>query len=411
MRKILLAMLLIPQASWAGLFHIGVFGATGAGGSYYHTLNGVEITATQIAQPDGIIAPLSPFAKNLNAIYVVGQAWRRGAPETYLYYDVVDGSGLPGTFLLWKWNCAPPWDWCPVDASLGGGTTTQNGPVFNRSLDPDATYNIAKYVVDHWDVGGHKTKAIHYKIKVVEQGSIANALFTGTSGIQINTAAPSGGGQIFTRTTGSFGADGWQVGWRVYSQHMEGTGNNREIGVITNVNGASITIGDQVGVPPGSASTGNGDEVMFAGPGGPWRQSIELWDPTADGGNGAWMEVYADTFTDVKHSCAHPSGPCSGGDWLAFIEVIPECDWCVPNGGCSPACQMPPIREIGFENVSIKHDGGTSYLESPGTTFVDHGEADELTDSWGVEHRQGNYSFTAGNYYEGVPSLMGCKDD
>ena len=336
---------------------------------------------------------------------------RPGGPneETRTVDDTLANGGGGNSRLTWV---------TPLSVAVSNGddfTVFQqtNGVVLNRRM-----IDFPEYVYDGRDAGGHTPKRMSWKRKTIEQGGpVATALMVGRgqggASTSINAAAPSGGTQVFTRATGSFETDGFQVGWRalVWTNSLCCHPNDRAFSLITAVSGNTITIENQPGSSP-IADTGGGTELIMAGANATWRHSIELWNKDA----AAWDEIYAYEFDWFKYDCGHPSNPCAGGGWIATIEVnvntgggCPQCD---PGGGCPPGqdCQMPRIPEVGFEGLYFVHDGGTSYLDSPGTTFRVNDEADELDDSWGMEHRLGNHTYTVGNDYEGVlPALMGCQ--
>lgn len=114
-----------------------------------------------------------------------------------------------------------------------------------------------------------------------------------------------------------------------------------------------------------------------------WRYSLLLWNH---------QTLRWDTFW--SHERVAPAEDCAddhcGNSWGPIIEVVPPT-------GCVAPCSMPKLREIGWEDMQLKHDGGTSTLPSGETVWW------AIYPEWSLFHRRPNRGYTAG-------SLMNAHD-
>jgi hypothetical protein len=288
-----LASLLAPAAAAAqqkgGFTAYGVFGATGAGPRYYHTLRGVEFGGTWIVQPNGIASRADPATKNMSELFATGHVWKLGGPEVLQRYY----KWFPGTFGIFKHNCSPEH---PCDTVGRGRRTTPGYVLFWEMRDHP------EYLFDFVDVGGHRHKAMRYVTRIQELGDA------------------------------------------------------------------------RLGRPAR------------------WHESTFFWNERDQ----AYDLLFEHEYVREKLDCADPQRkPCRAGSWLAVLELWYDAKQCPESAW---PCQLPRIREIGYQDVTIVGDDGVRRrLDAPGTTFQTVPDA-RLRVPWLLRHRVGHHSFGVGNF-------------
>jgi len=117
-----------------------------------------------------------------------------------------------------------------------------------------------------------------------------------------------------------------------------------------------------------------------------WRHSLLLWNRETV----RWDRFWAHEMVAPARDCADIPEGCGGfGPILEVGKADP----------CAAPCDMPRLREIGYEDLQLSHDDGVSLLKGGiygDTTWV------AVHSQWPVIHRTANRSYTIGNLPNGT---------